>query len=74
MVSTLESSPDVLVLAKRVEVTDGAPRRMGMADGLPNALEGVGNGTGPECHLTERIAILHPQGGTLLQASASFGE
>lgn len=44
------------------------------ADGLPVSLEELEDGTGPGSHPMDRCSIRRPIDGTLLPASARFGE
>lgn len=72
--STLESSHNAMVLPKQMVATDGVPQQMWVADGSPNGLEGLEDGTGLESHPTDRVATTSPQGGTLLRASSGTGK
>lgn len=64
----------MLVNSHQEEAGDGVLRRMVMADGLPVALEGLEDGTGLASHPADPCSIRRPIDGTLLPASARFGE
>lgn len=68
-VSTLELSHGAPASTRQMEATDGAPRRMGTADGLLVGLEGLEVGTGLGSHLMDQAGICRPTDGILLPAS-----
>lgn len=52
-----------------MEATDGAPQRMGTADGLLAGLEELEVGTGLGSHLMDQTGLRRPTDGILLPVS-----